>query len=251
MKIKHFFLSGDTHGWRGLLERIRLLETPPEETALIILGDAGINYWLNKSDQKGKLILNSFGYTIYCVRGNHEQRPELIPTMKKIFDDNVENFVWYEEEFPYIRYFLDGRMYMINDLSTLVIGGAYSVDKWWRLASGNQWFEQEQLSFEEREIIENAHAGCHFDLVLSHTCPYSWRPTDLFLSAIDQTTVDNTMELWMNDFKDMINYDVWAFGHYHDDRLVRPGVIMLYKEIINLDNIHNPNLTKGPQYNYE
>lgn len=251
MKIKHFFLSGDTHGWKGLLGRIQLLKTPPEETALIILGDAGINYWLNNSDKKGKSILNSFGYTIYCVRGNHEQRPELIPTVKSFWDNEVSGFVYYEEDYPYIRYFEDGSVYYINGYRTLVIGGAYSVDKYWRLANGNQWFDQEQLTQVEMDRIAREYRFNDFDLVLSHTCPYSWRPTDLFLSTVDQTTVDNTMELWMNDFKDVIDYRVWAFGHYHDDRLVRPGVVMLYKEIINLNDIHNPNLTKGPQYDYE
>ena len=54
----------------------------PAETALIILGDAGINFYLNKTDKKNKKIINNTGYIIYCVRGNHEERPENIETME-------------------------------------------------------------------------------------------------------------------------------------------------------------------------
>ena len=49
--IKNFIITGDTHGRvPARLDRIKA-ERPdliPEETAIVILGDAGINYWLNK-----------------------------------------------------------------------------------------------------------------------------------------------------------------------------------------------------------
>lgn len=249
-----FLFTGDTHSWHWISERLLLLHRKgykPADTALIILGDTGLNYWLDETEYEAKEFINDFGYTIYCVRGNHEERPENISTMIRAWDNEVQGWIMYEEVAPLIRYFLDGEVYKINGQRTLIIGGAYSIDKSYRIAAGFKWFPQEQLSQEEMENIENRYKGQVFDLILSHTCPYSWRPTDLFLEGFDQTFVDNSMELWMNEFKDMIDYDVWAFGHYHDDRLVRPGVVMLYEEIINLDDIHNPNLMKGPQYDYE
>ena len=55
--IKNWLVTGDTHG----LVDMRLANIPdsyePQETALIILGDAGINYYLNKTDAKKKLAL--------------------------------------------------------------------------------------------------------------------------------------------------------------------------------------------------
>ena len=33
-----------------------------------------------------------------------------------------------------------------------------------------------------------------YDLVLSHTCPIIYEPTDLFLFVVDQSTVDKTTE---------------------------------------------------------
>ena len=77
--IQHVIITGDTHG--RPIERIyKIAEIyphyKPEETIVIILGDAGINYYLNKSDWKNKKHLNEIGYQVYCVRGNHEERPQ-------------------------------------------------------------------------------------------------------------------------------------------------------------------------------
>ena len=49
-----------------------------------------------------------------------------------------------DKKYPNQIFAKDGEIYTINGRKTLVIGGAYSVDKPWRLATGNKWFESEQ-----------------------------------------------------------------------------------------------------------
>lgn len=39
---------------------------------MIILGDAGINYWLDMSDKELKGQLSGLDITFFCVHGNHE-----------------------------------------------------------------------------------------------------------------------------------------------------------------------------------
>lgn len=244
MMIKNYLITGDTHG--KVANRLDFITSyKPEETAVIILGDAGINFYLNKTDKREKEKIQKSGFTVYCVRGNHEERPENIPGMEIIYDTRIHGEVYFEEEYPNILYFKDGGNYIINGLRVLVIGGAYSVDKFYRLArfpkdaKWTGWFKDEQLTKEEMQSISNRYRGERFDLVLSHTCPYSWRPTDLFLSGLDQSTVDNSMEQWLEGFRKKISYNIWLFGHYHDDRLVRPGVEMFSTDIENLDDIVN------------
>lgn len=239
-----WLVTGDTHGAVATrLMKIGETDYPKDDTAIIILGDAGINFYLNKTDIKNKKIINDIGYRVYCVRGNHEERPENLSYIVYIYDHDVNGWVIYEPDYPNIRYLMDGNTYTINGHSVLVIGGAYSVDKWYRLSRSSKnakwtgWFEQEQLDAEEMAEIEKEQSGKHFDFVLSHTCPYSWQPFDLFLRGVDQSTVDNSMEHWMDEFKNKIDWTVWLFGHFHDDRLVRPGVEMFYTEIEELDLI--------------
>ena len=247
--IKYWFCTGDTHGvmqpvvdWATYMhEKVGSLD----DFGLIIMGDAGFNYYLNDRDKSTKKKVNNlWGLTIYCVRGNHEQRPELVPGMNNDYDDNVDNYVYYEDEFMNIRYLMDGYVYNFNGLRTLVIGGAYSVDKDYRLSKGYpyQWFEKEQLSHNEMLSIDDFYSDPsrnRFDVIMSHTCPLAWEPTDLFLSAIDQSKVDNSMEKWLDGFKDGMIWTLWVFGHFHADRYIfnNPKIRMIYHDFESLNEL--------------
>ena len=215
-------------------------EYEPSETAVIILGDFGANYYLSKHDWKIKHHAAKFGYTIYALRGNHEQRASLVKNMEKVYDNFVHGCVFEEVEFPNIKYFADEvAEYNIMDKKILCIPGAYSVDKWYRLQNDWQWFAQEQLSEEEMKIAEEQFSGKYYDFVFSHTCPISWEPNDLFLSMIDQSTVDKTMEVWMDKFKEKILWKHWVFGHYHTDRIERPYVEQFYTKVEDMEDVWN------------
>ena len=42
---------------------------------------------------------------------------------------------------------------------------------------------------------------------------------DLFLSMIDQSEVDKTMERYLNQIEFSLEYRLWCFGHYHATRV--------------------------------
>ena len=254
--IRHLIFTGDTHGGFATITRISNIQrnTPeykPEETMIVILGDAGLNFWLNNTDKKYKKLLNAMNYHIYCVRGNHEQRPELIKNMTLVNDENVNNIVYMEEAFPNIRYFIDGKIYNLLGYKCLVVGGAYSIDKWYRLARAGYskeeaetadpkkcgWFKDECLTAAEMATIMQEVKGESVDFILSHTCPLSWEPTDLFLNGIDQSTVDKSMEMWLDELKNNIKWKYWLFGHYHADRIERPHVEQFYQEYEDVKSI--------------
>ena len=256
--IKNWIITGDTHGGSAAITRIENIhrnmeDCVPKYTGIIILGDAGLNFYLNNTDKKYKKILNDMGYHIYCVRGNHEERPENIPGMILVEDENVDNAVWIQEEFPNIRYFVDGNEYNIGGHSALVIGGAYSIDKWYRLARAGYspaeaetanpkkcgWFKSELLTPEELEVIEDKVANKEYDFIFTHTCPFSWEPTDLFLRGIDQSQVDKSMEFWLDELRHHVDWHVWLFGHYHADRIERPRVEQMYMDYEKLETIWN------------
>ena len=103
--IKTWLITGDTHGDTVRYSRFKSY-TNPEEVAMIVLGDAGFNYELNYNDIVRKKRASKYGGYIYCVRGNHEERPENISSMIKEWDSNVSGYVYIEVEFPLIRYFI-------------------------------------------------------------------------------------------------------------------------------------------------
>lgn len=247
--IRNVLITGDTHG--RVTQRILNIarnypDFVPEETAIIILGDVGINYYLNKSDKKNKYQINKYGYKIYCVRGNHEEHPGNIDSMEYVFDEDVGYWVYWEEDYPNIRYLADGFIYNFKGYRCLVIGGAYSVDKWWRLqqaaaqgSSFSGWFEDEQLTPEEMKNIFERIKNENVDFVFTHTCPSIYEPKDLFLSCVDQSTVDKSMEYWLNDVKNSVNWKIWCFGHFHADRVEYPCVEQFYYQYEEIDKIYN------------
>lgn len=239
--IKRVLVTGDAHG--RIEDRLAYIkdtmpEYEPAETAVIFLGDFGANYHLSKHDWKTKHQAAMFGYTIYALRGNHEDRAENMKHPIYTIDNFVNGMVCYEEEFPNIRYFMDCvAEYEIMGKKILCIPGAYSVDKWHRLQNNWHWFAEEQLTEEEMKCAEEEFSGKYFDFVFSHTCPIDWEPNDLFLSMIDQSTVDKTMEVWMGKFKEKFLWKHWLFGHFHSDRIERPYVEQFYTEVEDLESI--------------
>lgn len=156
-------------------------------------------------------------------------------------------------DYPHIKYLVNNQIYKFGDYSALVIEGAYSVDKYYRLSNAGLtgeedyalvakkagWFKDEQLSTEEMDFSTLVIKNKKVDFVLSHTCPFSWRPVDCFLPMIDQSTVDNTMEKWLESLKNEFEWKIWLFGHYHLDRIERPHVEQYFLDIQSFDEIYN------------
>lgn len=173
------YITGDTH--RDFY-RLHSMEKD-KNNMVIILGDAGINYCLNDEDVKLKRYLNDMDIKLFCIQGNHEERPENISSYKEV--DMFGGKVFIEDEYPNLVFAKNGELYNIDGKSVLVIGGAYSIDKNYRLMYGYRWFKDEQLNeFEKKEIL-NKYSGKHVDMILSHTCPLKYEPTEVFMKGLD------------------------------------------------------------------
>ena len=91
------YITGDTH--RDFKRLNNLVDN--EDDMLIVLGDAGINYFLNDDDKKLKGYLSSFNIKLFCIRGNHEERPENIDTYSatgRMFIKIIGIFAEFERE---------------------------------------------------------------------------------------------------------------------------------------------------------
>ena len=110
-----------------------------------------INYFCDYRDRELKSELAELPITLLCVHGNHEERPF------ELGYDELEwhgGLVYYEDSFPNLLFAKDGEVYDFDGKKVMAIGGAYSVDKWYRLSHGMAWFETEQPSDEIKEYVE-------------------------------------------------------------------------------------------------
>ncbi len=223
------YITGDKHA--NFMEVFYFCYTNETtvEDILIVLGDSGINYYANEKDNNLKNNLKEYPITFFCIHGNHEERPENINTYKtKKFHNGI---VYYEEEYPNILFAKDGEIYDFNNHKVLVIGGAYSVDKYFRLERGHNWYESEQPNDETKKKVINVlkNRSNQIDVILSHTCPYKYLPREMFLEGIDQSTVDNSTEYFLDEIEENTNYNIWYCDHYHTDNKIDKLVFMFHK----------------------
>lgn len=241
------YITGDCHGdFRAIEYFVRQQQTTKDDV-LIILGDAGINYFVYPkvsgyvedylcTSLKEKLA--RLPLTLFCVHGNHEARPEAFS------DYHERNFhggtVYCQEKYPNLLFAKDGEIFNFEGRQYIVIGGAYSIDKKERIyqyTRGNifyLWFPDEQPSEETKKTVEAKLDSMNWkiDGILSHTCAYSNRPLELFLSHADVSDIDTSTEEWLETIKKRTEYGHWYFGHFHGDKEIDAKTTLLYRSII-------------------
>lgn len=233
------YITGDCHGDFSKIKYFCKKHNTTKEDIMIILGDIGLNYYLNKRDENNKKELQELPLTFLLLQGNHEKYAKNVKgyEQKSINTKNIKGDFYVQHEYPDLLFFINGNDYLINNFHILAIGGAYSVDKWYRLANHWTWFDDEEMTEAEQiNFINKIKATpTEVDVVLSHTCPYSYMPTHLFLAMIDQSTVDNRTEKFLDVVEKSITYKQWFCGHFHAyENLWNKGT-MLYDEIIELN----------------
>ena len=228
------FISGDKHGdYVGISVFCSQMKTTKDD-AIIILGDNGVNDYGECQDRHLKRKLEKLPITFIMIRGNHDQRPsKKIYKEVEISTDQYEGTFLVEEEFPSLLFTKEFGLYTFGGEQTYVIGGAYSVDKFFRLEmnalgyKGYRWFYDEQLSDSEKKKVSKEFAdilrGNNGRLqVMAHTCPLKYKPFDKLIPGIDQSTVDESTEKWMNDLcekaESELDFFQWFCGHWHIDK---------------------------------
>ena len=187
---------------------------------MIILGDAGINYYGGWRDQDLKRRLAALPLTLFSIPGNHEQRPGKIASYHTALWNGGEVYV--EDEFPNLLFAADGSYFSLDGVQTFVMGGAYSVDKDIRLARNWGWWPDEQPDDEARQWAEQQleKHGWHTDIVLTHTTPLRYEPVEVFMSCVDQCRVGKSTEEWLDTIEQRLAYKRWYCGHYHTEKTI-------------------------------
>ncbi len=223
------FVTGDTHGGTSKITDFCEKMKTTKEDILIILGDVCLNYDGWYYDHLKKERLEKAQITLFMIHGNHEMRPDTIPTYQ--LKDWRGGKVWYEEEYPSLLFAKDGEIFDFNGKQVFVIGGASSVDKKQRYfqwicgeRSSWEWWPDEQPSQEIKAYCEQQLEANDWkvDVVLSHTCPARYLPREAFLPVPDPEEIDTSTEEWLDWIEYNLDdeYEKWYCGHFHIDKAV-------------------------------
>ena len=234
------YLTSDWHGnINGLNNFINSIDTKTSLTKndiVIILGDAGIMYG-NYVMGDLRRAMAKYPCTFFIMRGNHDKRyykyavehPE-----RFVFKSHWGNDVCYDKKYPNIIYARDdAAIYIIDDIKFLLIPGAYSVDKNYRIMNNMPWEKDEQLTKEELAAAVNLAWNNDINIILSHTGPLQFQEKmkDLLLDYV--VNPDNLMEETM----DLIYYTIgqnidWYWGHFHGVRDFNDNAHLIYQQAV-------------------
>ena len=232
-----YFITGDKHRHFERLIHFCKDNHLRKKDVIIILGDAGFNYYGDQRDDKLKAQFSKVNVTLLCLHGNKEKRPENIPSYGvRMFCGGM---VYYEPKYPNIFFAKDGEVYNFNGKEFMAIGGAHSVDKIRCLNEGLPYWDDEMPSDEVKAFVERQ-LGVRGNKIfgfLTHTCPMSWLPAEMFVStkrvteSIRKTKklrknreieypldIDRSTEEWLERLREKVEYTAWYCGHYHIDK---------------------------------
>ena len=227
--VPKIYITGDKHGnYKELIEFCRKNKTTFADT-MIILGDSCFNYFDDERDEFLKDALSTVKITLFCLHGNKENRPQNIRTYRtKLFRGGI---VYYEEKFPNILFAKDCEVYDFDGRSAIVLGGAHSVDKFYRIENELPWWKDEEPDCETKMKFEAVLSGRNncVDYIFTHTVPLKYEPAEMFISNKKKKPpkkksyapdIDKSVERWLDEIEKKVKYEKWFCGHYHTDKSI-------------------------------
>ena len=242
-----YFITGDKHRNFAMVKAFCSAMNTRRKDVLIILGDAGFNYYGDERGDKLKKEISRLSITLFCLHGNKENRPQNVGTY------GIRSFcggkVYYEPKYPNIYFAIDGEIYTFEGKRYMVVGGAHSVDKMRCIEENKPFFADEMPNDAIKARVENRLAAENNSIygMMTHTCPIDYLPTEMFMSTkqnaeikrkpkkakskkLFKPDIDRSTEEWLGRLERSLDYEIWYCGHYHIDKQL-DKIYMMYNEI--------------------
>lgn len=172
-------IAGDTHGDINHIRYLVQRAKPNFCGAILILGDYG--FWEHEAqgitfNSMVSVIASKAEIDVYFIDGNHDKTSLLL---RRYSDDVTEDgFLRLRERLFYIP---RGHRWEWSGVKFAAFGGAYSIDKQWRLdaeavsrRAESLWFPEEEMTDEEMAI--HLLNGSPVDVIVAHDKPRASNP---------------------------------------------------------------------------
>jgi len=183
----------------------------------IILGDAGFLWPGNqKNDLYNYNELACRPFPVLCVIGNHEP----ILGMKDLTETDIGlgETVYQINTDPLVAYFKRGKVYAIDGIKFLVLGGALSIDQCYRIPDRTWWSKEYWTEQEETDIFKLLELENNFDCVISHTGPHHINTRLFGNQMFNEDKFFDNVALLNDQIHSRIQFMEWFCGHWHEDR---------------------------------
>lgn len=228
------YITGDTHG-----DPVRFIENNmgdnewTSDDYLIVCGDFGFIFRNNDSEREFLDYLETKPYTICFCDGNHENFPAIFSYPKVEWNGGFVHKIRKN-----IFHLMRGQIFNIDNKKIFVMGGAYSIDRDWRI-EGFSWWSDEQPNEEEYATGLRNLEKCNYevDYIITHTAPQAIVER---LIAKQPWNIRADFEMNYRDYKLMgflgevlfkTKFKHWFFGHWHFDTLVDETCTAVYYDV--------------------
>lgn len=205
------FVCGDIHSMLDInkLDQFKGRDDLGEKDYLIICGDTGICGFSKEQEIETREYLRNLPMTVLFVDGNHENFNSLNSYPEDEWNGGKVHII--EQG---IIHLMRGQVYVIDGKKFFTFGGAYSIDRDYRVL-GCSWFEEELPSEEEYdEAWKNLKSNDYeVDYIISHTGPYE------VVTELGYECHDEALEQlrFFQRIADEVDFQDWYFGHLHED----------------------------------
>ena len=234
------FATGDLHGEWGLLENY--IKRNLTDCALVVCGDIGLGFesrgYYEQLFKKMNRTFDNLNVEVFLLRGNHDD-----PTY---FSEESD----LRDSYPNIHICPDYSVLRMEDIGRnfLLVGGAISVDRGWRIANDRtrhashmlyhktdakfrrSYWVNEPPVYDDNSIEYALNEYTFIDGVFTHTCPSFCDPQSkdgiqAFIDADPVLTADIEAERKVMDdiYAKLVEREskpkVWCYGHYHKHSL--------------------------------
>lgn len=213
--MTRLFVTGDTHGetdWHKLnTKKFPEQKVLTKDDYVIILGDFGGVWGLDKSDKYLQTNYSNRKFTTLFIDGNHENHDAL---------DSYPVTEWHGGKIHKLTdslfHLMRGQVFELGGKTLFTMGGAHSSDIEDR-KEGVTWWPREMPSLEEyEEAVSNLEKhGGQVDYILTHCAP----EMTLLSMGMPKMPYRNPNELtgFFDTLTQTIKFKGWYFGHYHNE----------------------------------
>ena len=209
------YICGDTHGdidyhklnTYHFPEQKQMDKNNPSDF-LIICGDFGGVWDLGDTDRYIQNWYNSKPWITLFVDGNHENHDAL---------DAMEVSEWNGGKVHKISdriiHLMRGQVYTIEGKTYFTMGGAASIDKYWRKEGSSWWAREMPSEAEYNEGLDNLEkVNNKVNYIITHTAP-----EDLATRLTRFDVSRDRLTSYLGIIRETVEFDHWFFGHFHMD----------------------------------
>jgi Icc-related predicted phosphoesterase len=253
--------TGDSHGDIMYIRSSLAAARRNDCDRIFVLGDFG--YWPHVSSGRDFLAqvdkhAKAMRIEVYFLDGNHDNMPPIFLTPQPSDDEGfyLHRYATDGEDedalvHPHIHYAPRGHQWNWGGKEFIALGGAYSVDKDWRLKeeakrgkSELYWFSGEEMTDGDMEAIIKYAEPDKVDVMLAHDKPLwstpDWNRKNLELCKPNQVRLQRAVNA--------LRPELYLHGHLHyrySDTIGHP----VYAEVTRVEGLDcNPQAAESPNY---